>query len=143
MAIITFFSAHGLLSALQDSLTEKLISDPEQKKDWTREPRGATKEQWAKQPYIVRKNDDDDELTLSDNFHSPTENVRAPRVQFVTHSLIDTPSSNNLQHERERGGRKWDDDVAPRNLARDLSPEMNYYHPRYMRNYAPTPYRYR
>lgn len=87
----------------------------------------------------MRKNDD--ELNLSDNFQAP-ENVRAPRVHFVTQGMIETPT-NTVKFDRERRARNWDDVGPPRNSGRDLSSEMDYYRPRIIRNYAPAPYRYR
>lgn len=133
------FSATDLISALRDTLTEKLIFNPDEKKESTRETRGVTKEQWVKQPYFIPKNDD--EFTLSEKVQS-TEHIRAPRVHFVTHGMVDTPS-NGIKYERERRARTFEDDIPPRSMARDLSMEMDHYHPKYMRKYAPAPYRYR
>lgn len=60
--------------------------------------------------------------------------------------MVDTPS-NGIKYERERRARNWDDEIPRKKLARDLNSEMDYYHPKYMRNYgpepAPAPYRYR
>lgn len=136
---ISNFSGTDLISALRDTLTEKLIFNPDENKETTRETRGVTKEQWVKQPYFVPKNDD--EFSLSENVQPP-EHIRAPRVHFVTHGMVETPS-NAVKYESERRARNFDDDMPPRNMARDLSVEMDYYNPKYMRKYAPIPYRYR
>lgn len=136
-----FFSTVDLISAVRDTITEKLIFNPDEKKDSTRETRGVTKEQWVKQPYYIEKNNDD-EFSLSNNIQTSTEHIRAPRVQFVTRGWLDKPN-RATNYENVRRARNWDDDVAPRNSERDLSMEMDYYRPRYMRNYAPAPNRYR
>lgn len=66
--------------------TEKMVMDRDFNEPGTdREPRGATKEQWIKQPYPV-------ERPVDDNVPSASDNIRAPRVHFVTQRR---PGQNN------------------------------------------------
>nr|CAI5865575.1 unnamed protein product [Callosobruchus analis] len=120
--------------------------------DSPREPRGATKEQWVKQQYPVRNDETYDDP-------APSENVRAPRVNFVTHGLgpppsryereprIDTRETREPRDYREpRGMVGLNKDFYDRQLIRDLSSEMDYYYPRYSRPWRQgreDPYNYR
>lgn len=108
-----------------------------QLKDNARETRGATKEQWVKQPYPVRRSDDD--LSYDDSVQSQT-NVRAPRVHFVTQDLGEIPP---LERRFDRQGRTRElNKEISKNWARDMSAEMDIYQPRYTRNYDPGRYRH-
>lgn len=108
------------------------------------EARGATKEQWVKQIYPVRRNDD----LYDDNSQISSESVRAPRVHFVTQrrNEILPPSPTYHLYDRESRARNLDKEI-PRDLptrdlpGRDLSREFDYYYhqPRYTRHYNPIP----
>lgn len=68
--------------------TEKMVMERDFNEPGTdREPRGATKEQWIKQPYPV-------ERPVDDNVPSASDSIRAPRVHFVTQRR---PGQNNNQ----------------------------------------------
>ncbi|CAH1957552.1 unnamed protein product [Acanthoscelides obtectus] len=120
------------------------------------EPRGATKDQWVKQQYPVRNDEIYDDP-------APRENVRAPRVNFVTHGLgpppprygreprvesrdIRNPRDPIGEHREPRGMVGLNKDFYERQLIRDLSSEMDYYYPRYSRPWRQgreDPYYYR
>lgn len=77
-----------------DDAVSRLKRDQEIRKSLTmdrdgteREPRGATKEQWLKQPYPVERGEED-------NVPSASDNIRAPRVHFVTQRR---PNSDSRQ----------------------------------------------
>ncbi|KAF2884349.1 hypothetical protein ILUMI_21798 [Ignelater luminosus] len=113
-----------------------------------REPRGATKEQWVKQPYPVHSVSID-ENNYEDNIPSPSE-VRAPRVHFVTQRRLESAPPNNGNFgnfEREGRARDFSKDSpreAPRTAARTpppRKPEREYYPERPLKHYEPYPAR--
>lgn len=90
-------------------------------KEATREARGATNEQWVRQPVSVRRSDDYEE----DSHQSSSDIVRAPRVHFVT-------QNTENRYDREGRARSLNSDLN-RQLSRDMSAEMDAYRPRYTR----------
>ncbi|KAJ8949094.1 hypothetical protein NQ318_016999 [Aromia moschata] len=121
--------------------TEKLIMEPRRDETETmRESRGATKEQWVKQEYPVRRSDHEDNSLTS----SEQDNLRAPRVRFVTQGMSESaPRPEYNRYDREARSRNLNKELAW-NLARDPYRDMDLYQPRYTRNYVPRsdpPYR--
>lgn len=104
--------------------------------DIPREPRGATRDQWVKQPYPVRRRDE-----LEDTPAAPAEKevVRAPRVHFVTQGMSDSsPGPEYTRYDREARARNLNKELAW-NLERDPYRDMEYFQPRYTRNYNMPP----
>ncbi|KAJ8927277.1 hypothetical protein NQ314_020280, partial [Rhamnusium bicolor] len=100
--------------------TEKLIMESRNDdKDTQRETRGATKDQWVKQMYPVRRNEEHEDNTPSSTEHE-NENIRAPRVHFVTQGM----SESALRPEYNR----YDREARARSLNKELSNDryMNY-----------------
>ncbi|XP_017784279.1 PREDICTED: uncharacterized protein LOC108567967 [Nicrophorus vespilloides] len=96
-----------------------------------REPRGATKEQWIKQPYPVQTTDPD--RNYEDSVASASETARAPRVHFVTQRRSES-APPLVYHSYDREGRSREPNN--RQLSRDLDRDMEYY-PRPARHYNP------
>lgn len=101
--------------------------------DLNREARGATKDYWVKQVYPIRKSD---EMSFDDNIPSSSENVRAPRVHFVTQKFGDNglASTELRSFEREPRSRHLDRE-PPRELSRDLNREVGREIPYYERRF--------
>lgn len=123
-----------------------------------REPRGVTKEQWIKQPYPVQNKA---ESNYEDVSLSASENVRAPRVHFVTQRRSESaPPAIYRQYDPDGSSR--DKDLArdslrnvPRATDRDfyvrrsrhydpyLLPPPHYYEQRYDPYYRLDNFRHR
>ncbi|XP_056636454.1 uncharacterized protein LOC130445012 [Diorhabda sublineata] len=106
---------------------EKPVDDLDKIKDNTRETRGVTKDQWVKQPFPVQR----EETAYDDSVQFSSDTLRAPRVHFVTNGI---EQKDPLEYKFDRQSRS-------RSLNRysptDLSAEMDYYQPRFARNYVP------
>lgn len=102
-----------------------------------REARGATKDQWIKQVYPVRRGEE-----IEDNSAQPAEKevVRPPRVHFVTQGVSESFSRPEYsRYDREARAHNLNKELAW-NLGRDPYREMEYnYQPRHTRNYMPPP----
>lgn len=85
----------------------------------SREPRGATKEQWIRQPYPVRVTNENN----YDNVPASSDEVRAPRVHFVTQKRAEAtpPVYKNL--EREGRGRDFTRE-EPKEVARTVPKKL-------------------
>lgn len=111
----------------------------------SREPRGATKEQWVKQPYPVHALSVDDN-NYDDTVPSPSD-VRAPRVHFVTQRRLETapPQGNYGNYEREGRSRDLSRDSVrepPRAASRNpppRKPEREYFPEQPLKHYDPYP----
>ncbi|XP_023312713.1 uncharacterized protein LOC111692820, partial [Anoplophora glabripennis] len=126
----------SLVEEIQSPHTEKLIMDHrDHDDDMPRETRGATKDQWVKQVYPVRRREE-----LEDISATPTEKeiVRAPRVHFVTQGMSESsPRPEYTRYDREARARNLNKELSW-NLGRDPYRDMEYYYqPRYTRNYMP------
>lgn len=94
--------------AERDSRSGKMLLAPEDAVySGNREPRGATRDYWLKQEYPVRVNPEEPSSSAS-------ENVRAPRVHFVTQRRSESapaPVYRQYNYERNfqepRGGREY------------------------------------
>ncbi|KAH1023411.1 hypothetical protein HUJ04_012616 [Dendroctonus ponderosae] len=117
-------------------LSQKLMMEASDE-DMNREARGAIKEEWVKQVYPVRK---EDEMSFEDNIPSSSEHLRVPRVHFVTQKFTDNrlASSDMRPYDREPRSRRIDRLPVrdpPRDLARDIE-EDNPHFERSYRSYG-------
>lgn len=93
-----------------------------------REPRGAMREQWLKQPYpvqVLRESNYEDVSPL------PSESIRAPKVHFVTHRVSEFEQSPPFYRSFEREGRSGDlkgDFIGdiPNDGVRDMNRDSSY-----------------
>lgn len=97
--------------------------------EMNREARGAIKEEWVKQVYPVRK---EDEMSFEDNIPSSSEHLRVPRVHFVTQKFTDNrlASSDMRPYDRESRSRRIDHlpmRDPPRDLARDIEEDIPHF----------------
>lgn len=106
-----------------------------------REPRGAIKDQWIKQPYPVQSKS---ETSYEDVSPSATESVRAPRVHFVTQRRSESSASPVYRQYNFEANRNYKDSPrdAPRDAPRDSprdSPAPRDFYVRQSRHYDPYP----
>lgn len=103
---------------------EKMLTIPES----NREPRGAMKEQWIKQPYPVQM---PQESNYNDNIPASSDNIRAPRVHFVTHRVSESTHMPSIYRSFDRDGRSRDFDKdfvgdLSKDIARDMDREYSF-----------------
>lgn len=103
---------------------EKMITIPES----NREPRGVIKEQWIKQPYPIQM---PQENNYNDNIPASSDNIRAPRVHFVTHRISESSHMPSIYRSFDRDGRSRDFDKdfvgdMSKDIARDMDRDYSF-----------------
>ncbi|KAJ8912201.1 hypothetical protein NQ315_003805 [Exocentrus adspersus] len=123
--------------------TEKLVMnhpDEFDEDELPRETRGATKDQWVKQLYPVRRRDELEDNTAA-AAAAEKEFVRAPRVHFVTQGMSESSPRYDFYSRYDREGRARDlNKELTYSLGRDPYRDMNFYQdPGHSRHYVPPP----